>query len=132
MDVADHRALFSAVRRVLKPGGVFVFSTLHPCFKARPFHVRDAPENLLDENQQPVGVVVRRYVTEGHFNSGGDGVRGRMGSYHRTLSSYINDLIAAGFVLERLEEPLDGPSNGELFAEVPMTLVVVARQNGAL
>lgn len=127
MDVADHRALFAAVRRVLVPGGVFVFSTLHPCFKARPFHVRDAPENLLDEEGRPIGVVVRRYASEGYFESGGDGVRGRMGSYHRMLSSYVNDLIRAGFVLERLEEPLDGPGNGALSSEVPMVLVIAAR-----
>jgi len=129
MDVADHRALFSAVRRVLVPHGVFVFSTLHPCFKARPFHVRDAPENLLDENGEPIGVVIRRYASEGHFKSGGDGVRGHMGSYHRMLSSYVNELIRAGFVLERMEEPLDGPANGALFSEVPMVLVVAARAN---
>lgn len=127
MDVPDHRALFAAVRRVLKHEGVFVFSTLHPCFKARPFHVHDAPENLLDENGAPIGVVIRRYASEGHFNSSGDGVRGRMGSYHRMLSTYVNDLVAAGFTLERLEEPLDGPANGALFEEVPMTLVVAAR-----
>ena len=127
MDVADHRALFAAVRRVLLPGGVFVFSTLHPCFKARPFHVRDAPENLLDEKGQPIGVVIRRYASEGHFNSGGNGVRGQMGSYHRMLSTYVNDLIRAGFTLERLEEPLDGPENGALFSEVPMVLVIAAR-----
>jgi len=127
MDVADHRALFAAVRRVLVPHGVFVFSTLHPCFKARPFHVRDAPENLLDEKGQPIGVVIRRYAPEGHFNSGGDGVRGHMGSYHRMISSHVNDLLRAGFVLERLEEPLDGPANGELFSEVPMVLVIAAR-----
>lgn len=127
MDVADHRALFAAVRRVLVPGGVFVFSTLHPCFKARPFHVCDAPEHLLDEAGQPIGVVIRRYASEGHFNSGGDGVRGRMGSYHRMLSSYVNELIRAGFVLERLEEPVDGAANGALFSEVPMVLVIAAR-----
>jgi SAM-dependent methyltransferase len=127
MDIADHRALFAAVRRVLVPNGVFVFSTLHPCFKARPFHVRDAPENMLDEAGQPLGVVIRRYASEGHFNSGGTGVRGHMGSYHRMLSTYVNDLIGAGFALERLEEPLDGPANGALFAEVPMVLVVAAR-----
>jgi ubiquinone/menaquinone biosynthesis C-methylase UbiE len=127
MDIADHRALFGAVRRVLVPGGVFVFSTLHPCFKARPFHVRDAPENLLDEQGQAIAVVIRRYASEGHFNSGGDGVRGHMGSYHRMLSTYVNDLVQAGFVLERLEEPLDGPANGALFCEVPMVLVVAAR-----
>lgn len=127
MDVPDHRAMFSAVRRVLKRDGVFVFSTLHPCFKARSFHVHNAPENLLDENGAPIGVVIRRYASEGHFNSGGTGVRGRMGSYHRMLSTCVNDLIGAGFAIERLEEPLDGPARGALFAEVPMALVIAAR-----
>jgi hypothetical protein len=72
-------------------------------------------------------VVIRRYASEGHFNSAGDGARGHMGSYHRMLSTYVNDLIRVGFVLERLEEPLDGPANGALFSEVPMVLVIAAR-----
>jgi len=50
-----------------------------------------------------------------------------MGSYHRTLSTYVNDLIRASFVLEQLEEPLDGPANGVLFSEVPMVLVIAGR-----
>ncbi len=36
MDIADHRAMFRAVKRVLKPDGKFVFSLLHPCFES-PF-----------------------------------------------------------------------------------------------
>jgi hypothetical protein len=45
------------------------------------------------------------------------------------LSTYINDLIAAGFTVERLEEPLSGAdaTRAELFAEVPTVLVVAAR-----
>ena len=63
------------------------------------------------------------------MDSGGDGVRGRMGYYHRTLSTYINDLLAAGFALERLEEPLAGGDAAQvgLFAEIPTVLVVAAR-----
>jgi hypothetical protein len=51
-----------------------------------------------------------------------------MGSYHRRLSTYVNDLLAAGFALERLEEPLAGYQSGAeaLFAEVPTVLVVAA------
>ena len=129
MDVADHRKLFTTVRRVLVGGGAFVFSLLHPCFEGRPFHVRDAPPYVLDENGQPVAYAVRRYASEGYWESGGDGVRGRMGAYHRTLSTYVNDLIASGFALERLEEPLAGGDAAQvgLFAEVPTVLVVAAR-----
>jgi len=129
MDVVDHRKLFAAVRRVLVPGGPFVLSLLHPCFEGRPFHVRDAPPFVLGEDGKPVAYAVRRYATEGLFRTGGDGVRGRMGSYHRTLSTYINDLLASGFVLERLEEPLAGDDAKQvgLFAEVPTALVISAR-----
>jgi SAM-dependent methyltransferase len=129
MDVADHRELFATVRRVLVPGGPFVFSMLHPCFEGRPFHVRDAPPYLLDDAGQPVAFSVRRYASEGFWESGGAGVRGHMGSYHRTISTYVNDLLASGFVLERLEEPLAGAdaSRAGLFGEVPTALVVAAR-----
>jgi 2-polyprenyl-3-methyl-5-hydroxy-6-metoxy-1,4-benzoquinol methylase len=129
MDVADHRAMFAAVRRVLAPGGLFVFTMLHPCFEGRPFHVTDAPPFLFDDAGLPTAYVVRRYATEGHWNSGGDGVRGRMGAWHRTLSTYVNDLIAAGFVLERLEEPLAGFNATRIgvMAEVPTVLAVAAR-----
>jgi SAM-dependent methyltransferase len=127
MDVADDRRLFAAVRRVLAPGGPFVFSMLHPCFEG-PFHVPEAPPHLLDDEGRPLGRVVRRYASEGLWDSGGDGVRGRMGAWHRQLSTYVNDLIASGFVLERLDELLAGPdaSAGGLFAEIPTVLVVAA------
>ena len=129
MDVADHRKLFAAVRRVLVSGGPFVFSMLHPCFHGAPFHVRDAPEFLLDDKGEPIAYAIRRYATEGYWESGGTGVRGHMGSYHRTISTYVNDLIPAGFALERLEEPLAGGDAAKtgLFAEVPTVLVVAAR-----
>ena len=129
MDVADHRRMFAAVRRGLRPGGTFVFSVLHPCFEGRPFHIRDAPPFLLDDDGQPIAYAVRRYASEGHWDSGGDGVRGHMGAWHRTLSTYINDLLAAGFALERLEEPLAGGDAAQtgIFAEVPTVLVVSAR-----
>jgi SAM-dependent methyltransferase len=129
MDVADHRKLFAAVRRVLVPDGPFVFSMLHPCFEGRPFHVQDAPPYLMDDAGQPVAFSVRRYASEGFWESGGSGVRGHMGSYHRTISTYVNDLVASGFVLERLEEPLAGAdaSRAGLFGEVPTALVVAAR-----
>jgi ubiquinone/menaquinone biosynthesis C-methylase UbiE len=131
MDVADHRGLFAAVHRVLAPGGSFVFSMLHPCFMA-PCHATEAPPLVADEAGRPTALAVRRYATEGHWNSGGDGVRGRMGQYHRTVSTYVNDLIAAGFVIERLEELLaaNNWSGAGLAGEVPTILLIAARSGG--
>jgi len=126
-DIADHRAMFGAVRRILKNHGLFVFSLLHPCFEG-PFRAPDESQFLLDSSATAVAVVVRRYATEGHWQSGGTGVRGHMGAYHRMLSTLINDLIAAGFVLQRMDEPVDEPvGDGRgLGAEVPRSLLITA------
>jgi ubiquinone/menaquinone biosynthesis C-methylase UbiE len=123
MDIADHRRMFMAARRVLIDAGALVFSVLHPCFRS-PCRLPDEPGFIHDQDGAPIAVVTRRYAEEGFWRTGGDGVRGRMGSYHRMLSTYINDLQMSGFRLERLEEPL--PPAG-LFSQVPMTLFVAAR-----
>ena len=125
MDVPDHRALFAAVHRVLAPGGPFVFSLLHPCFES-PYGPDDDPSRFLtDEEGALTANVVRRYATEGHWKSPSDeGVRGSVGSHHRMLSTYINDLLAGGFRLERIEEPVfDVPG---LFSQVPRVMIVAA------
>ncbi len=135
MDIADHKRVFQSVRRVLVDSGIFVFSLLHPCFDGSPFHVPDEPKYLLDENGAAVGCTVRRYASEGFWRSGGTGVRGHMGSYHRMLSTYLNDLMASGFRLDRLEEPVipravdRGPTDfrERLFSEIPLTLFVSAK-----
>ena len=123
MDIPDHLAMFRSVRRVLKPRGVFVFSLLHPCFEA-PFQVPDEEPFLFDANDRAIARVIRRYATEGFWQSGGEGVRGYMGAYHRTLSTIINDLLTAGFTLEKLDEPV--VRNSGLFSEVPRVLLVAA------
>ena len=127
MDIADHRAMFRAVRRILKDEGLFVFSLLHPCFEG-PFRAPDESQFLLDASATAVAVVVRRYATEGHWQSGGTGVRGHMGAYHRMLSTLVNDLIAAGFSLQRMDEPV-GDGHG-LGGQVPRSLLLTARAPG--
>ena len=71
--------------------------------------------------------MVHRYASEGYWQSGGTGVRGHIGAYHRTMSTLLNDLLAAGFLLEKLEEPIHG--HERLATEVPRTLIVAARPN---
>lgn len=123
MDIADHVATFEAVRRVIVPDGAFVFSLLHPCFQS-PTNIPEGQEPFLVDNGERIAVLAWRYASEGHFMSGGTGVRGTMGSYHRMLSTYVNDLQASGFQLERLEEPVwDVPG---LFSRVPIVLIVAA------
>jgi SAM-dependent methyltransferase len=124
MDIADHVSTFAAVRRVIAPDGVFLFSLLHPCFQS-PTNIPEGQESfLLDDQGERIAVLTWRYASEGHYMSGGTGVRGTMGSYHRMLSTYVNDLQSSGFRLDRLEEPVwDVPG---LFSQVPIALIVAA------
>lgn len=85
MDIPDLNGVFRTVRRLLVPGGWFVFSITHPCFQIPPS---------------------RSYYDEGFWRSDNPhGVRGQVGARHRTLGTYMNALGEAGLVLERLSEP---------------------------
>lgn len=46
------------------------------------------------------------YFAEGFTHSGKpDGIRAKVGGYHRTLSTYLNALVDVGFSLDRTAEP---------------------------
>jgi hypothetical protein len=53
-----------------------------------------------------IGRYVKQYAREGHWKSTyAAGIRGRVGAQHRTVSTYINELLGAGFKLAHLVEP---------------------------
>ena len=103
MDIPDLERTYAAVWRVLRYGGLFIFSILHPCFEA-PFAAREGLIEV-DDDDNFVAVRVNRYTEEGKWYSGGTGMRGTLGSVHRTLSTYVNTLLATGFELTGLAEP---------------------------
>lgn len=100
MDIADLAAALGTVSRILRPGGWFVFALTHPCVQM--------PDS--DWITRPDGSTARAsgdYFTEGFWRpAGAPGVRGRVGAHHRTLSSYLNALVDAGLLVERVAEPL--------------------------
>ena len=55
-------------------------------------------------------------------------MRGRMGAWHRRLSTYVNDLLAAGFALEGMDELLADPSApaAGMRSEIPVYLAFAA------
>jgi 2-polyprenyl-3-methyl-5-hydroxy-6-metoxy-1,4-benzoquinol methylase len=127
MDIADFSATCVAVRRILKEEGTFLFSVLHPCFET-PFHL---PETIaeLDEHGNFVACRVMHYLEEGQWFSGGTGMRGTHGAYHRMLSTYLNTLIENGFELKHLAEPTltlaEYESAGTQWAsKIPRSLIV--------
>jgi 2-polyprenyl-3-methyl-5-hydroxy-6-metoxy-1,4-benzoquinol methylase len=123
MDIPDIEAVFRTCRRLLKPGGWFVFAITHPCFTGP-----DA--QWLDVAEQQAGRVVRGYFQERFWRSAGGGIRTRVGAYHRMLSTYLNALAAAGFVLERMVEPIATGKYAEQmpgYREVPSLAIIRAK-----
>jgi SAM-dependent methyltransferase len=127
MDIPDFALVFASVWRVLRPGGRFVFSVLHPCFET-PFHTPES-QILFEPNGDFEAYIVRRYTSEGYWHSGGTGMRGTFGAHHRMLSTYLNGVLDAGFALRRFIEP-HLPSGDyteishQINSRVPQVLVV--------
>jgi len=97
VDIEDMTACFASVARVLRPEGWFVFLITHPCFDLPGSRAQGADKSLWN------------YFEEGFWrvdNPGG--VKAKVGSYHRTLSTYVNGLAEAGLMIERMIEPQGG------------------------
>jgi 2-polyprenyl-3-methyl-5-hydroxy-6-metoxy-1,4-benzoquinol methylase len=115
MDIPDLDAIYAAVYRVLRPNGRFVFMITHPCFLS--------PHSTIDEATQ--SRIITHYTHEGFWRSSNStGLRGRVGAYHRTLATYLNGIIRAGFEFHHIEEPPIG--------EIPLLLTVDARKTTGL
>jgi SAM-dependent methyltransferase len=128
MDILDLRACLGSVARVLRPGGAFVFSIVPPYFQT------PGSPRWIRENGTIVGLEVRKYFNEGHWRRDEpDGVRGKVGAYHRTLSTYVNEVVRAGLAIERFVEP---PATGRLaeispvYKEVPAVLLARCAKPG--
>jgi len=101
-DLPDFMANTREVFRVLKPGGRFVVANLHPMRSAvggwqwsdtgERMHV--ILDNYLDESERHWTMMETDFT-----------------NFHRTLSTYINDFIEAGFHLEGVQEPTVTPEN---------------------
>lgn len=123
MDISDLAPTLQTVARILRPGGWFVFSIMHPCYNPP----------CSGETVRTEGVVrtVGGYWDEGYWRSAArTGPPGKVGSYHRTLSTYVNALTSAGLIVERLNEPRATGKLAEqrsVWAEVPAVLVARCR-----
>lgn len=112
MDMPHPWLALSETARVLRPSGFLQFSITHPCFTT--------PHRKLvrDLNRRAYALEVGRYfdgldgqIDEWLFSAAPAEVkRGlrpfRLPVFHRTLSSWMNMIIDAGFSIERSAEPV--------------------------
>jgi ubiquinone/menaquinone biosynthesis C-methylase UbiE len=96
--VTDLRRAYDEAWRVLVPGGLFVFCLSHPWFQAVGWHLAGDPDAT------EVGDYAAWPDVEEWDWSYEDGTTALMRGHLRTLAQIVNELIKAGFTLERLVE----------------------------
>ncbi len=127
MSTRDLSGMVAELARLVKLGGRFIFSVVHPCFcMPDAVWVRDDDAKLLYK-------AVDNYFTEGWWPSDViNPVRERGKIKHRTLSSYVNALSARGFNVRRILEPrpsadvLTIKPHLAVFERVPAAMVIEA------
>ncbi|MFJ7700319.1 class I SAM-dependent methyltransferase [Lysinibacillus fusiformis] len=105
----NFEALCKKVYNYLKPDGSFVFSVEHPIFTSR--HEQDWYN---DEHGNRLHWPVDHYQTEGMRET--TFLTENVIKYHRTLSTYMNELIQVGFTIRAVKEPM--PSE-EMLQTIP-------------
>lgn len=139
MDMPQIRPLLSAVAKMLKPGGTFVFSLLHPCFHmAAMQRFAEISEDEAGRHQIRTGVKISSYLTPSARKT--EGIIGQPEPqylYHRSIQTLFRSCFEAGFVVNGLEEP--GLAPGETaeagvrwrdMPEIPPIMVVRAKTAG--
>ncbi|QHW33759.1 class I SAM-dependent methyltransferase [Paenibacillus rhizovicinus] len=116
------------VRRLLAPGGSFVFSTEHPVFTARAaqdWHYGPEGEKL----HWPVDDYYAEGLRQARF------LENDVIKYHRTVATLLNALIETGFSIRKLSEPQPSREMVETIPGMrdelrrPMFLMVAADRN---
>lgn len=100
VDIPELEPTLRAIARILVPGGSFVASIVHPCYKT------PADGELIDHVDGSTRRIVGRYFDEGPYRSVTSWEVLPRVAYHRTLSTFVNTLVAAGLPVVRLVEPV--------------------------
>ena len=136
-DIADIGPLMQALSQLIKPGGRFVFSLMHPCFN-NPSTIHTAEQEDRD------GEIITTYAIKvyGYLSTvarRGAAIRGQPKAqvyFHRSLQTLLGICFEAGFVMDALEEPgfppdhpsgKNGLSWGGNFSEFPPVLMTGMR-----
>lgn len=135
MDLPAIEPFFKGVRRLLRPGGRFVFTLCHPCFNAV------GTRKLVEQEDHDGTIVVRHAVKVTHYltctHGKGIGIRSQPEPQHyfdRPLTVLFNAGFRAGFVMDGFEEvgfpagsEAKSPFAWENYTETPPVLGVRLR-----
>lgn len=110
MDISAIDPLVAALSEILKPGGRFVFSVLHPCFNSSGSRLVAELEDRDGELLTTYSVKVSSYLHPSPQR--GVGIPGQPVAqyyFNRPLSVLFSACFRVGFVTDGLEEPGFGP-----------------------
>ncbi|MGN7384441.1 class I SAM-dependent methyltransferase [Paenibacillus sp. SAFN-117] len=132
MDMAEMTPLMQGLYELLKPGGVFVFSVLHPCFQT------PGARKVVEEEEDATGIITRRGVLISKYiqpeTYEGLSLRNQpipTRYFHRPLSELVTLGLEQKFVLDGMAEPVfrrDDGGRGSVWEEIPPVLVVRFRK----
>ncbi|MEV0822947.1 class I SAM-dependent methyltransferase [Nonomuraea rubra] len=122
-DIDDLDGAVATAAAVLRPGGVFACSILHPCFPGGQGVSGSWPGDA-------------RYHAEGWWRADGElsSLRRQVGANHRTLSTYVNTLRRHDLWVDELAEPEPAPewaAKRPDAARYPVFLVLSCVKGGA-
>ncbi len=104
MDMPAIAPLYRSVYRLLKPGGRFVFTVMHPCFNGQAITMMaERPDYAVET---VFSIKVSEYST-GRLTKGLAIAEQPEPQFywHRPLESLLNPAFEAGFLMDRFEEP---------------------------
>ncbi|WP_057913711.1 class I SAM-dependent methyltransferase [Peribacillus muralis] len=128
--IESFEVICKKVHECLKPGGTFIFSVEHPIFTSR-----NEQDWYLDNQGNRLHWPVDNYQSEGVRDT--TFLTGNVIKYHRVISTYINDLIGAGFALKAVKEPMPSDEmlkNNSLMKDEkrrPMFLIISVEKESA-
>jgi len=125
MDTKDINEIFTEIYRMLSPSGFFQFSITHPCFN-------EFKGRWVVNKNKIEGLLVKDYfkVVEGdihewrHPKTSLDVPPFRVPRFLKPLSTWINALIKAGFMIEEIREPHASDELVKKFPELDTTRIV--------
>jgi 2-polyprenyl-3-methyl-5-hydroxy-6-metoxy-1,4-benzoquinol methylase len=136
MDMPELMPLFIALRNVLAPGGIFVFSITHPCFHSPDVQrFAEIGEENGGRHVTRTGIKVSSYLSPSARKT--EGIIGQpepQWFFHRPLSLLFRHGFEAGFSIDGLEEPRLPPADGKPgvrwsnMPDIPPILVVRMRR----
>lgn len=117
---SDIEKVFLEARRILKPDGLLIITTPHPCFETKSF-----PDRRVRSFQKDF-----TYFSDGDAYSlelfKEDGLSVDVVNYHWTLETQIRSIIKAGFLMYKILEPEPAEPLGEE-SRYPVYLIMIGK-----